>query len=103
MGAQLKLAKKATAFLREMGANPRAVPLKTLVPLVELSSLEEEWDDEMVDRWAALLANASLDPKRVPPSFPRILSELSSNEARILQALYEWRETHTSPTRTFQR
>jgi len=32
-----------------------------------------------------LLASAAADPARVPPAFPRILADLSSTEARILE------------------
>jgi hypothetical protein len=39
----------------------------------------------MKDRWAALLASAATDPNKVPPAFPRILSEISSKEALILE------------------
>lgn len=34
-------------------------------------------------------ASAATDPVRVPPFFPRILSELSSTEARILEWMAE--------------
>jgi hypothetical protein len=47
------------------------------VPLLELGSLEAEDDEEMHERWAALLANAAIADEgveQVPPSFPEILS-----------------------------
>ena len=41
----------------------------------------------MAERWAALLANAAADGGRVHPSYPRILSELSPQEAGFLEHL----------------
>lgn len=82
---QLKIAARAQAYLEEQGIPAGEVSLKTLVPLLELSSLEDPDDDDMVDRWAALLANAAGTERgtRVLPSFPRILGELSPEEALI--------------------
>ena len=83
MKAQLKLLEKATEHLRRAGRDPREVKWSVLFPLLEAGSLEE--DDEMSDRWAALLASAA-DPAaaEVPPSFPEVLKQLSSDDARIL-------------------
>jgi hypothetical protein len=89
---QVKMFKRANEFLDENGIPTQQVSMKLLLPLVELSSLEDEDDDEMVDRWAALLANAAAGPNRgatVLPSFPRILAELSPQEAAILDVLYQ--------------
>jgi hypothetical protein len=55
---------------------------------MEGASLKEEGDDNMADRWAALLVNAAADSSDVPPSFPAILSELTSLEARLLDHVY---------------
>jgi len=66
------------------------VELKLLQPIFNSAALEE--DDQLQERWAALLANAA-DPQRdfeVPPAFPEILKQLTSYEARILDALYEY-------------
>jgi hypothetical protein len=86
---QLKILDKAKAILSARGLEPQSVPLKVLVPLLEQASLEDEADDEMVVRWAALLANAAGGGSRVLPSFPAILAQLSSEEARILDYLYQ--------------
>jgi hypothetical protein len=87
---QVKIVKRATAFLAKEGIEPGRVPLKLLVPLLELSSLEDEADEDMMDRWAALLANAGAGDAgaTVLPSFPRILAELTSADAVILDAIY---------------
>jgi hypothetical protein len=80
---KVNLVLKAKAFLEAKGIEPRRLLPKVVAPLLEAGSLEE--DNDMKDRWAALLASAAADPKRVPPAFPRILSELSSTEAQILE------------------
>lgn len=47
-----------------------------------------EGDENMQERWAALLANAlTSDSAEVRTAFPRILSELEPNEARLLDRL----------------
>ncbi len=51
-------------------------------------------DDAMADRWAALLANASGWPGRVPPSFPSILRDMSPPEAALLDGIYN--DSHTA-------
>lgn len=86
---QVNILLKAKKFLEEKGMNPKMVLPKTLVPLLENGSLEE--DDEMQDRWASLLATAA-DPNsriNVRPSFAEILKELSPIEALILDKIYE--------------
>ena len=89
--AQMKMYEKTMAILSARNITPNKVAWKTLFPLLDLSSLEDENDEEMIDRWASLLANAAAGPERgatVLPSFPRILSELSPEEAAILHTLY---------------
>jgi hypothetical protein len=88
---QVKTFKRASTFLDEQGIPATRVSMKLLLPILDLSSLEDESDDAMIDRWAALLANAAVGTGRgatVLPSFPRILSELSPEEAVILDVLY---------------
>src|SRR4051812_2714567 len=53
----LKHAEKAKKLLDDAGIEPHAVPFRTLVPLIESASLDD--DESMTDRWAALLANAA--------------------------------------------
>lgn len=80
---KVNLVLKAKAFLEAKGIEPKRLLPKVVAPLLEAGSLEEESD--MQERWAALLASAATDPDRVPPAFPRILAELSSIEAKILE------------------
>ena len=85
---QIQILTKARDILEKAGIDPRQVSLKTLVPILEHGSLEEE--ESMVDRWASLLANAA-DPTatvKVEPSFTEILKQLSPREAQILDSIY---------------
>ncbi len=62
--------------------------LRTLVPLLERASLEE--DPDIQQMWATLLANASqmTVSGALQTSCIRVLSGISSYEARILQSIY---------------
>jgi len=86
---QVEILEKARKILLDKGINPRKVSLKTLVPILEEGSLEE--DESMSDRWASLLATAA-DPSStisVQPSFPEVLKELSPKEALILDKIFD--------------
>jgi hypothetical protein len=86
---QVEILEKAQKILLDKGINPRKVSLKTLVPILEEGSLEE--DESMSDRWASLLATAA-DPSStisVQPSFPEVLKELSPKEALILDKIFD--------------
>lgn len=83
----VKHAQKTKAILDEAGMEPHAVPFRTLVPLLEKASLED--DEALTDRWAALLANAAGGQLEVPPSFPGVLGELEPVEAAMLDYIYD--------------
>jgi hypothetical protein len=93
--SQLRLLEKAQAATVDAGLLVHAVPLKTLVPLLEGVAVEDDAehgarDDSMVDRWANLLANAATDSTAdVHPSFPGFLRELDGLDAQILDTMYE--------------
>lgn len=82
----VRLAERAAEHLREVGREAERVRDDTLVPLLEAGSLVDE--ENMQVRWGALLANAA-DPgaDEVPPSFPEMLRQLSSIEARLLDEM----------------
>lgn len=84
---EIRYLKKAMQQLEDAGLSPKAVPMRSLAPLLEGASFED--DDEMSDRWAALLANAASGERDVPPSFPSVLRELEPEEARILNHAYD--------------
>lgn len=85
---QVRMLGKAQSMMKEAGLDPHEVPLRVLLPLLEGASIEEE--ESLVDRWAALLANAAADGAcRVPPSFPKILGQLDSPDVVILEVLHK--------------
>jgi hypothetical protein len=90
--SQVKRVARAKALLEEQGIPVASVSLKFLVPWATGASLDDLDDNEMTERWAALLANAAAGDGRgagVLPSFPGILAELSPQEAVMLDAIYE--------------
>jgi hypothetical protein len=84
---QLRFAQQADRMMKEVGIEPGTVnvPLKTLAPIVEHATLED--NDDLQDRWAALLANAARE--EIHPSLSQILSSLSATDAKLLSILYE--------------
>ena len=81
----LKVLEQAKALLDKRGISPRAVNLKILVPLLENVGLEDS--DDLIGLWSGLLASAATD-EDILPSFVHILSEISPDEARILDYIH---------------
>lgn len=86
---QIKVLTKTAAALKEAGLSPGVVPNKILVPLLEFAGLEADDDEEMLDRWANLLAAAATAPDRGHVAYPEILRQLESVEARMLDDMYD--------------
>jgi len=85
---EVNMLNKAKAICEKNKINPKAISLKLLVPLLSNASLEE--DDEMQDKWAILLSNLVDSKQNIENHvFPYILSQLSSNEFKILEQVYE--------------
>ena len=87
-GRQLSMLSKAEKLAKDAGFTPKAVPIKLLFGLLEGASLEE--NEELHDKWAALLANAANPAATVPvrPSFMDTLKLLTPDAARLLDAAY---------------
>jgi hypothetical protein len=83
----IKYVQEAMKQLEEAGMNPTTVPMRTLAPLMDGGTLED--DEEMAKRWASLLANAASGKRDVPPSFASVLRDLEPDQARILDHVYE--------------
>ena len=81
----LKVLEQAKAMLDKRDISPKAVNLKILVPLLENAGLENS--DDLIELWSGLLASAATD-EDILPSFVHILSEISPDEARILDYIY---------------
>ena len=92
--SQLKILAKAQKYAEEAGYEPSVVKLNVLVPLLEGGSLED--DEDMVNRWAGLLANSARGGNGVdvPPSFPGVLRELSPTDAKILDLVFDVATQH---------
>jgi len=86
---QIKLLNRAEDISRSNKIDPRKVPVKTIAPLLDYGSLEE--DEDMQEKWAALLAKAA-DPNYsidFVTIFIEILRQLSPLEVRILDFMYD--------------
>lgn len=86
---QIRYMQRAQEFLRLAGLSSptRPVPLKLAIPLMQGATLEE--DDDLQDRWAALLvsaANANFKGE-VRRSYVTILEQLTPLDAQILDVL----------------
>lgn len=85
---QVSILRKAEALLSEAAMKPNSVALKTLVPLLEAASLEEE--DSIQDLWAGLLANATEGTGNcaLHSICIQVLSTISPDEAKALRRMY---------------
>lgn len=85
---QIKIFNKTRMLLEENNLEARELNLKTLVPLIENSSLEE--DDLLSDKWSNLIANMVSTPEDgLEPKLVKTLSNLSSIEAKVLDKSYD--------------
>jgi hypothetical protein len=89
---QLSLLKKLKAAIEEAGFEPRQITDNIWIPAIEAASMED--DESIQDLWANLLANAADSETRAPVRalYITILKDLTSCEARLLNALAldEW-------------
>jgi hypothetical protein len=83
---RIRLLERVQQMLNEKGVEPQRVPLKILVPVIEGASLEE--DDELQDRWAALLVNTATTGGAMPAA-PEILRQLTSMDVFLLQVCFD--------------
>lgn len=86
---QLRMLSKVQVMLQEAGTEVHAVPLRALLPLLEGAALED--NEDLSDKWAGLLASvASLgENESTHPGFAQILSQITPQEAIILDRLYQ--------------
>jgi hypothetical protein len=91
MRRQVRLFERVKHMLSEAGAEPNRVPLKMLTPVIEGACLEE--DDELQDRWAALLANVAVSgDSRV--AYAEVLRQLSRPEVLLLRMAFYYLFPH---------
>ncbi len=85
---QVEILKKAFKIIDENHLEARELNLKTLVPLIEYSSLED--DKYLQDKWSQLLANICSSPETgLEPKLVKTLSSLSALEAQVIDFIYE--------------
>lgn len=85
---QVKMLSKAMRICDESNINPKTISLKLLCPLLDYAGLEE--DEQLLDKWANLLANMVDSEQNVHNHvFPYILSQLSKGEFIALESAYD--------------
>ncbi len=86
---QINIIIKAKQFVEEKGIEPKTIPVRTLAPLLEHASWEE--DPDMQAKWSALLANALTSDYShdIYSSYVEILKQLSPLEAKLLDFLFD--------------
>jgi hypothetical protein len=90
---RVRLFGRTQEFLTIEAATAKQVELKLLIPLLENGSLEE--DDELQDRWAALLSRTSTG-MRIPGAV-ETLKQLTSDDVETLQLCHDFvRNVETS-------
>lgn len=90
LSRQIGLLDTAQKMLVEAGVEPKQVSLKTLLPLMENASVED--NPLLSHKWAALLANAadSRSSVEIKPVFSEILKQMSSNEAEMFDIMFKY-------------
>jgi hypothetical protein len=83
-----RLFERANTMFKARNITPKPIAPKLLIAILENGSLED--DDDLQDRWAALLVNSSDNRgKDLLPSAPEILKQLSPWEVLLLQNCFE--------------
>jgi hypothetical protein len=84
----LIMLEKAQREMEARGLQPKEIPLKILLPILEGASLESD-SENLQAKWSNLLTSAA-SGSISHPSYPKILSELIYSEARMLDYLYSF-------------
>lgn len=84
---QIKIVSKAQKIIEQSNINIKQISIKTLVPLLEYSSLED--DESIQDKWSNMIVNfADVNETYESSIFPFILSQVSRNEIEIIFKMY---------------
>ncbi len=85
---QVSIFSKTSNLLEKNNLQAKQLNLKTLVPLIEQSSLEN--DEILQMKWANLIANMCTSPETgLEPKLVKTLSNLSVLEAKVLDFIYK--------------
>lgn len=86
--------KRVVRYLEEVqqvssraGLRLKPVAPRVLFPILDSASLED--DEDLHQRWVALLTNAASDGSKVLPYFPDFLKQLTSEDAQFLDRTYD--------------
>lgn len=89
---QIKIFSEAQKIAEENNITLKQINLKTLVPLLEFSSLEE--DETLQKKWSNLIVRYGDASERYESSiFPSILNQMTSNEVREIDRIFEVKKT----------
>lgn len=92
---QLKILEKAQKIVKDKNIDTKIISVKTLVPFLEYSSLEE--DENLQDMWANLFVNYVDSNKNFTSSvYPYILSQISTEDLNVVNQFYERTTLHFS-------
>jgi abortive infection alpha-like protein len=93
LGNLAEIFRRAEIQVRDAGEEAKEIRPRLLIPIVDKASLED--DESMRERWAALLARASIaaSDEEIPPLYVDILSQLTPRAAVALEVI-----EHTRPT-----
>lgn len=85
---QVRILNKAQDYFEKKGISPKTIPAKTLVPLLEGCSLEE--DDSLQKMWEALLINSAnpANKNEFITGYSYILKQLTPQEGKLLDYIY---------------
>jgi hypothetical protein len=92
--AEVNLSSIFTRWAEQRDGKPlEPEEFKRVLPLLRDASMQS--DDELQERWAALLENVASETKGVLPSFGHTLSQITSAEARYLDRVWERVTAHS--------
>ncbi|EKU96978.1 hypothetical protein Lepto7375DRAFT_0908 [Leptolyngbya sp. PCC 7375] len=82
----LSIMEQVNQMLIDKGITPRQIPLKTLMPIMEGISVEDE-SENLKAKWVNLISNAATG-RSVHPKYIKLFSELDSIDAVILDTVF---------------
>jgi len=84
-----KMVVRGLELLANSETEAHAIPLRSLIPIIERASVED--DEYLSEKWSRLFASAAASESMTNnhPCFPQILSELSPLDVVILDRLWE--------------
>jgi len=83
-----KMVSRGLEIIADSGMEPHEIPLRTLIPIIERASVED--NEYLSEKWSRLFASASASKFKTDshPCFPQILSELSPLDVVLLDKLW---------------